>query len=165
MQRVMRHVGARPRKYCILGSRHCSFMHQQIIELLSYALVLTENHIYTSGSPGTNAAAIRGALRAERQDLLTVVLPQSLEKQPVESQGLLGQVTNLVENPQNDDLSLDVASRLCNSELLASADQLIAFAFHDSYTVMEAGNEAKQLDMVGVRVVCSCCAWGMHDGH
>lgn len=76
----------------ILGTRHGSFMHQQIIELLSYALVLTGNHIFTSGAPGTNAAAIRGALRAERQDLLTVVLPQSLSKQPEETQELLAKV-------------------------------------------------------------------------
>lgn len=34
------------------------------------------NHIFTSGATGTNAAVIRGALRAENQDLLTVVLPQ-----------------------------------------------------------------------------------------
>ena len=65
-----------PQNYCILGTRHCSFLHQQIIELLAYALVLSGNHVFTSGSGGTNAAAIRGALRAERQDLLTVVLPQ-----------------------------------------------------------------------------------------
>ena len=54
--------------------------------------MLTGNHIFTSGSPGTNAAAIRGALRAERPDLLTVVLPQSLSKQPDESQELLEEV-------------------------------------------------------------------------
>ena len=45
-----------------------------------------------SRSPGTNAAAIRGALRAERPELLTVILPQSLSRQPAESQELLAQV-------------------------------------------------------------------------
>lgn len=35
---------------------------------------------------------IRGALRAERPELLTVVLPQSLSKQPQESQELLKEV-------------------------------------------------------------------------
>ena len=138
----------RPRKYCILGTRHCSYLHQQIIELLSYALVLTGNHIFTSGSPGTNAAAIRGALRAERPDLLTVVLPQSLAKQPDESQELLEQVEDVIENGRNDVLSLDVASRICNSDLLSRTEQLIAFAFHDSGTVIEATREAKSLDMV-----------------
>ena len=43
-----------PQKYCILGTRHCSYLHQQIIELLAYALVLSGNHVYTSGAPGTN---------------------------------------------------------------------------------------------------------------
>ena len=110
--------------------------------------MLTGNHIFTSGSPGTNAAAIRGALRAERPDLLTVVLPQSLAKQPDESQELLEQVEDVIENGRNDVLSLDVASRICNSDLLSRTEQLIAFAFHDSGTVIEATREAKSLDMV-----------------
>jgi hypothetical protein len=81
-----------PKNYCILGTRHCTFLHQQIIELLAYALVLSGNHVFTSGAGGTNAATIRGALRAERPDLLTVVLPQSFEKQSTESQDLLEKV-------------------------------------------------------------------------
>jgi len=137
-----------PRKYCILGTRHCSYLHQQIIELLSYALVLSENHVYTSGAGGTNAAAIRGALRAARPDLLTVVLPQSLDKQPDEIQELLLDVTELITMPQNNEMGLDVASRLCNSKLLSETDQLIAFAFHESTTVIEATKEAKKLDML-----------------
>lgn len=55
-------------------------------------MFLQNNRIYTSGATGTNAAVIRGALRAEKPDLLTVVLPQSLSKQPPESQELLSQV-------------------------------------------------------------------------
>jgi hypothetical protein len=55
-------------------------------------LWLQKNHIYTSGASGTNAAVIRGALRAERDDLLTVILPQSLKMQPPESQELLSRV-------------------------------------------------------------------------
>jgi len=137
-----------PRKYCILGTRHCSYLHQQIIELLSYALVLSENHVYTSGAGGTNAAAIRGALRAERPDLLTVILPQSIGKQDRESQELIKDVTDVISMPQNDDMSLNVASRLCNSKLLSETDQLIAFAFHESKTVIEATKEAKKLEML-----------------
>jgi len=137
-----------PQKYCILGTRHCSYLHQQIIELLAYALVLSGNHVYTSGAPGTNAATVRGALRAEREDLLTVVLPQSLEKQTKESQELLEKVDDLITMPQNDDMSLDVASRICNSYLLSLTDQLVSFAFHESNTVIEANKEAKDLDML-----------------
>ena len=55
---------------------------------------LQNNHIYTSGATGTNAAVIRGALRAEKPDLLTVVLPQSRSKQPADSQELLEQVAH-----------------------------------------------------------------------
>ena len=59
-------------------------------------LMVQGNHIYTSGATGTNAAVIRGALRAEQPDLLTVVLPQSLSMQPPESQELLADVSMFV---------------------------------------------------------------------
>ena len=61
-------------------------------QLLSYALVLSDNHIYTSGATGTHAAAIRGALRAENPELLTVILPQTLKRQPREIRELIAQV-------------------------------------------------------------------------
>ncbi|XP_071938931.1 uncharacterized protein [Coffea arabica] len=78
-----------PRAIGFFGTRNMGFMHQELIEILSYALVITKNHIFTSGASGTNAAVIRGALRAEKPELLTVILPQSLKKQPPESQELL----------------------------------------------------------------------------
>ena len=110
----------------------------------AYALVLSGNHVYTSGAGGTHAATIRGALRAEDPELLTVVLPQSLAKQPAESQQLLENVEGLIEMPQNDDKTLDVASRICNSYLVNQTDQMIAFAFHESSTVLEATREARE---------------------
>jgi hypothetical protein len=60
----------------------------------------------------------------------------------------LAQVQNVVSAPQNDHLPLDVASRLCNSDLLSRADQLICFAFHDSNTIIETSREARALDMI-----------------
>ena len=136
-----------PKDIAFFGTRNMGWMHQQLIEVLSYAMVLTVrtlsrlrrcysaflfwiclpswwwgsqpchlqsqggvllwvqrtctglcavapqgNHIYTSGATGTNAAVIRGALRAEKPELLTVVLPQSLSLQPPESQELLSEV-------------------------------------------------------------------------
>eukprot|EP00752_Nemacystus_decipiens_P014750 g13133.t1 len=137
-----------PKNVCVLGTRHCSFLHQQIIELLAYALVLSGNHVFTSGAMGTNAATIRGALRAERKELLTVVLPQSLEKQSPASRELIQKVTNVVTNPVNDHLPLDAASRLCNSDLLSRTEQLICFAFHDSKTIIETTKEARSLNMI-----------------
>ncbi|KAL3725623.1 hypothetical protein ACJRO7_030625 [Eucalyptus globulus] len=59
------------------GTGNMGFMHQELTEILSYAM---KNHIYTSGESGTNAAVIRGALRAEKPELLTVILPQEFEK-------------------------------------------------------------------------------------
>ena len=61
---------------------------------------------------------------------------------------MLKDVTDLIAMPQNDEMSLDVASRLCNSKLLSETDQLIAFAFHASNTVIEATKEAKKLEML-----------------
>lgn len=134
-----------PRNIGFFGTRNMGFMHQQLIEILSYAMVITKNHIYTSGSSGTNAAVIRGALRAEAPDLLTVILPQSLSKQPPESQELLAKVKNVTERPFNDHLPLIEASRLCNNEILSLVQQVICFAFHDSNLLMETCREAKEL--------------------
>ncbi|KAL6597789.1 hypothetical protein ACP70R_046594 [Stipagrostis hirtigluma subsp. patula] len=99
-----------PRAIGFFGTRNMGYMHQQLIEILSYAMVITKNHIFTSGASGTNAAVIRGALRAEKPELLTVILPQSLKKQPPESQELLSKVQNLIEKPQYDHLPLIEAS-------------------------------------------------------
>ena len=104
---------------------------------------MQENHIFTSGATGTNAAVIRGALRAGNPDLLTVVLPQSLSQQPQESQELLQQVQNLVEMPQNDELPLLEASRICNRDITARVQQVICFAFHDSNLLLETVRDAR----------------------
>ncbi|CEL98416.1 unnamed protein product [Vitrella brassicaformis CCMP3155] len=138
------------RKYCILGTRHCSYLHQQIIELLSYALVLSGNHVYTSGASGTNAAAVRGALRANCSELLTVILPQSFDRQVPEAQELLRKVKQIVEMPENDCLPLDEAAKRCNAKLLNHTDHLIAFAFHDSKTIIQTAQDAKTQTMLVV---------------
>ncbi|KAL3135772.1 hypothetical protein ABBQ32_007337 [Trebouxia sp. C0010 RCD-2024] len=133
-----------PKDIGFFGTRNMGFLHQNLIEVLSYAMVLTNNRIYTSGATGTNAAVIRGALRAEKPDLLTVVLPQSLSKQPPESQELLSQVQHVIEMPHNDHLSLAQSSRLCNRDIVARVQQVICFAFHDSNLLLETCNEAKE---------------------
>lgn len=101
------------------------------------------NHIFTSGATGTNAAVIRGALRAENPDLLTVVLPQCFSSQPQESQELLQNVQNIIEMPQNNELTLLEASRICNRDIISRVQQVICFAFHDSSLLLETCKEAK----------------------
>lgn len=133
-----------PKDIGFFGTRNMGFLHQNLIEVLSYAMVLTNNHIYTSGATGTNAAVIRGALRAEKPELLTVVLPQSLSKQPPESQELLLQVQHVIEMPQNNHLPLAQASRFCNRDIVARVQQVVCFAFHDSRLLLETCNEAKE---------------------
>ncbi|KAK7277043.1 hypothetical protein RIF29_18192 [Crotalaria pallida] len=134
-----------PRAIGFFGTRNMGFTHQKLIEILSYAMVITKNHIYTSGASGTNAAVIRGALRAEKPELLTVILPQSLKKQPPESQELLSKVQNVIEKPYNDHLPLIEASRLCNMDIISHVQQVICFAFHDSRLLMETCQEAKNM--------------------
>ncbi|MBW4520739.1 MAG: DNA-processing protein DprA [Scytolyngbya sp. HA4215-MV1] len=131
------------KRIAVLGSRHVPITHQNLIEMMTYALVLEGNRIITSGSTGTNFAAIRGALRAE-PSLLTVILPQSLDRQPRESREQLEQVMHLVESPEGDDLSLAEASALCNQEIVSRCQQLICFAFHDSHTLLNTCREAEE---------------------
>lgn len=131
------------KRIALLGSRHVPITHQHLIEMMSYALVLTGNKLLTSGATGTNAAAIRGAMRADPK-LLTVILPQSLERQPRESRELLEQVMHLVEKPENDHLSLGEASALCNQEIVSRCQQLICFAFHDSRTLLKTCEDAEE---------------------
>jgi hypothetical protein len=131
------------KRIALLGSRHVPITHQHLIELMSYALVLSGNHVLTSGATGTNSAAIRGAMRAD-PNLLTVILPQSLERQPKESREQLEQVIHLVENSENDHLSLAEASAICNQEIISRCQQLICFAFHDSQTLLKTCNDAEE---------------------
>mmetsp|Transcript_12653 Transcript_12653/g.46245 ORF Transcript_12653/g.46245 Transcript_12653/m.46245 type:complete len:254 (+) Transcript_12653:200-961(+) len=137
-----------PKNIGFFGTRNMGYSHQKLIEILAYAMIITGNHIFTSGATGTNAAVIRGALRAEKPDLLTVVLPQSLEKQPSESQELLADVTNVITMPQNDDLPLIDASRICNKDIVSRVNQVICFAFHDSSLLMDTCAEAKALSKI-----------------
>ena len=131
------------KRIALLGSRHVPITHQNLIEMMTYALVLSGNRIITSGATGTNSAAIRGATRAD-PNLLTVILPQSLERQPSESRQQLEPVMHLVENPSNDNLSLSEASQLCNREIVSRCQQLVCFAFHDSRTLLETCKEAEE---------------------
>lgn len=130
------------KRIALLGSRHVPITHQTMIELMTYALVLEGNRIITSGSTGTNFAAIRGALRAD-PSMLTVILPQGLDRQPRESRDQLENVMHLVECPENNDLSLSEASALCNQEIVSRCQQLISFAFHDSHTLLQTCRDAE----------------------
>ena len=131
------------KRIALLGSRHVPIMHQHLIEMMSYALVLGGNRLVTSGATGTNSAAIKGAMRADA-NLLTVILPQSLKRQSWESKEQLKQVIHLVEHAENDHLSLGEASALCNREIVSRCQQLICFAFHDSHTLLQTCEEAEE---------------------
>jgi hypothetical protein len=131
------------KRIAILGSRHVPITHQKLIEMMIFALVSEGNRVLTSGSTGTNFAVIRGALRAD-PSLLTVILPQSLDRQPRESREQLESVMHLVEHPDNNELSLGEASSMCNQEIISRCQQLICFAFHDSRTLLQTCRDAEE---------------------
>ena len=132
-----------PRKIAIIGTRNLLLTHQQLVEMLSYALVLSGNQVVTSGGAnGTNMAAIRGAQRAN-PDRLEIILPQTIGQQPTEVQDLLIGAKHIIEYPDRRAMTLADASKLCNHEIIDRCQQIICFLYHTSYTLMESVNYAK----------------------
>lgn len=131
------------KKIAILGTRHISLTHQQLIEMLAYALALTGNNVLTSGAAGTNSAVIKGVQRANPGNL-TVVLPQTLSQQSAESQELLSTLPNVREHSERRLLTLAQASQMCNQEIIDNCQQLICFLYHSSHTLMESVKYAQE---------------------
>ena len=131
------------KKVAIIGSRNLPITHQQIIEILAYALVIQGNTVITSGgSSGTNAAAIRGAMKAN-PDKLRVMLPQTIGQQPSDVQDQLIGVPNIIEHPDRSMMTLADASRICNREIIDECQQLICFLSHTSNTLHKAIQHAE----------------------
>jgi hypothetical protein len=135
------------RRIAILGSRHVPVVSVHLVELVARSLAQEGHSLVTSGSQGVNAAVIRGALEVD-PGRLTVLLPQSLERQPAESREQLEQVLHLVEKPEHDELPLPMASSLCNQEIIGRCDQLICYAFHDSETLLASCHTAEVMGKV-----------------
>ena len=135
------------RRIAFLGSRHVPVVSMHLIELISRSLAQEGHSIITSGSQGVNAAVIRGVLEVD-PSLLTVLLPQSLERQTPEIRDQLEQVLHLIEKIDNDELPLPIASSLCNQEIISRCDQLICFAFHDSETLLTSCHSAEEMGKV-----------------
>ncbi len=120
------------RRIAFLGSRHVPVVDIHLIELIARSLAEEGHKIITSGSPS----------------LLTVLLPQSLDRQLPEIMDLLERVMHLVEKNENDELPLPLASSLCNQEIINRCDQLICFAFHDSETLLNSCRCAEEMGKV-----------------
>tara|TARA_Y100001968_G_scaffold99380_1_gene89388 strand:- start:1324 stop:1848 length:525 start_codon:yes stop_codon:yes gene_type:complete len=135
------------RRIAFLGSRHVPVVAIHLVELIARSLVQEGHSIITSGSQGVNAAVIRTVLDVD-PSLLTVLLPQSLERQTPEIRDQLSQVLHLIEKPDNDELSLPMASSLCNQEIINRCDQLICFAFHDSETLLSSCHSAEDMGKI-----------------
>jgi hypothetical protein len=118
-----------------------------LVELVARSLAQEGHNLITSGAQGVNAAVIRGVLEVD-PGRLTVLLPQSLDRQPSESREQLEQVLHLVEKPEHDELPLPMASSLCNQEIITRCDQLICYAFHDSETLLSSCRTAEDLGKV-----------------
>ncbi|MBR1616873.1 DNA-processing protein DprA [bacterium] len=126
------------KRIAIIGSRNLTITHQQIIETLTTSLVMQGNTIITSGgSSGTNAAAIRGALKANPEKL-KIILPQTIGQQPSDVQDQLIGIPNITEHPERAMMPLADASRICNREIISECQQLICFLSHSSHTLHKA---------------------------
>jgi predicted Rossmann-fold nucleotide-binding protein len=135
------------RRIAFLGSRHVPVVSIHLVELVARSLAQEGHNLITSGSQGVNAAVIRGVLEVDPARL-TVLLPQSLERQPSESRSQLERVLHLVEKPEHDELPLPMASSLCNQEIINRCDQLICYAFHDSETLLSSCRTAEDMGKV-----------------
>ena len=80
------------RRIAILGSRHVPVVAIHLVELIARSLAQEGHTLLTSGSQGVNAAVIRGVLAVDRERL-TVLLPQSLDRQVPEIRDQLDQVS------------------------------------------------------------------------
>ena len=128
----------------IIGSRNIPLPHQQLLKMIAYMLAKEGGTIVTSGgSSGTNAAAIRGALRAN-PDKLRVVLPQTIGHQPSDVQDQLIGIPHITEHPEWSMLTLADASRLCNREIIDEGQQLIICLTHGSNTLIKAIEYAEE---------------------
>ena len=96
------------RRIAILGSRHLPVVAVHLVELVARSLAQEGHNLITSGAQGVNAAVIRSVLDID-SSRLTVLLPQSLDRQPGESRELLERVLHLVEKPEHDELPLPMA--------------------------------------------------------
>ena len=135
------------RRIAMLGSRHVPVVAIHLVELMARSLAQEGQSLITSGSQGVNAAVIRGVLEADAS-CLTVLLPQSLDRQAPEIRDQLDSVLHLIEKPEHDELSLPMASSLCNQEIISRCDQLICFAFHDSETLLTSCRSAEDMGKV-----------------
>jgi len=132
------------KKIAIIGSRNLPITHQQLIETLTTALVMQGSTIITSGgSSGTNAAAIRGAMKANPEKL-KIILPQTIGQQPSDVQDQLIGIPNVVEHPDRAMMTLADASRVCNREIIDDCNQLICFLSHTSKTLHKAVEYAEE---------------------
>ncbi|MFM1901923.1 MAG: hypothetical protein RLZZ216_2499 [Cyanobacteriota bacterium] len=135
------------RRIAILGSRHVPVVAIHLIELIARSLAQEGHSLMTSGAQGVNAAVIRGVLEVDPARL-TVLLPQSLDRQSPEIRDQLERVLHLIEKPEHDDLPLPMASSLCNQDIINRCDQLICLAFHDSETLLNSCRFAEDMGKV-----------------
>ena len=135
------------RRIAILGSRHVPIVAIHLVELIARSLAQEGHSLITSVAQGVNAAVIRSVLDVDPAQL-TVLLPQSLDRQLPEIRDSLENVLHLIEKPEQDDLPLPLASSLCNQDIISRCDQLICLAFHDSETLLNSCRSAEDMGKV-----------------
>ncbi len=133
----LRTINSGSKRIALFGTRNLPIAHQQIVETISYALAQARHTIITSGgASGVNFAAINGAIKAD-PDVLEVILPQTLEAQPLEVREILKPVKAITEHPDRLNMDFAEASKICYNEIIETANQVICFLYHDSKTLAQ----------------------------
>lgn len=145
LQSIQQRDASKPSSIVVIGDEMTTVLQRQIIELLSYALVLSGNRVLTTAKAGADQAVMRGAIRANER-MLNVVVANSASSEPASARELLSGVRNIVEL-RHSGLPPELETKLVYAELLGSADQLIAFALHRSRALRQAIDEAQTLNI------------------
>lgn len=136
------------RRIAIIGTRNLSMLHHQVIETLAYALAEARNTIVTSGgSSGVNSSVIQGACKAD-ENLIEVVLPQTLEEQSLDIRKLLNNIKRIEEHPERRQIDFTMASELCYREIVDSCHQIIFFLYHDSNILAKTVEYAQEMNKI-----------------
>mmetsp|Transcript_19559 Transcript_19559/g.50517 ORF Transcript_19559/g.50517 Transcript_19559/m.50517 type:complete len:158 (-) Transcript_19559:165-638(-) len=145
LQSIQQRDSSKPSSIVVIGDETTTVLQRQIIELLSYALVLSGNRVLTTANSGADEAVARGALRANER-MLTIVVANSMNSMSESTREDLSGVRNVVEL-RHTGLSPELEAKLVYAELLGGAEKLIAFAFHRSRMLRQTIDQALALNI------------------
>lgn len=148
LQSIQQRNASSPFSIGLVGASTATVLHERILELMSFALVLGGNRVLTTASVDADLAVVRGGLKADDR-LLTVVIPQSTKDEAPAARAALDALrdTSVVQLRHSGDLPPSVLTQLVYSEILGACDRLIVFASHRSTELLQMVQEAQALNI------------------